>query len=381
MSPVLSVENLRVRFDTQHGAVQAVDLVSFVIEEGETLGLVGESGSGKTVTCLALMGLLERPAVVESGRALFGGRDLLHLPEKQLRALRGKELSMIFQDPMTSLNPFLTIGRQLTEVLEVHRVAKGNAARSAAARALGDVGLSSPEARLDQYPHELSGGMRQRVVIAMALLCNPKVVFADEPTTALDVTIQAQILDLLRDLQRDHGTAIVLITHDLGVIAGLADRVQVMYAGRLVEASDTERLFDLPLHPYTLGLLRSVPTLATDHTRPLTAIDGQPPDLTALPEGCAFRPRCPLAVERCAVDRPALLLPSKGTALRTREGSARRGAQPDPVNVGGRRVACHEVQRAVDEAQAFALEREGLRARLVEETRARRVPAREEVDP
>ena len=363
MGTLLDVENLRVRFDSYHGAIQAVDQVSFALEEGQTLGLVGESGSGKTVTCLALMGLLPPSAVVESGSALFGGRDLFTLPERERRRLRGHALSMIFQDPMTSLNPFLTIGEQLVEVLVAHEVARGQEARARAARALGDVGLSNPEERLAEYPHELSGGMRQRVVIAMALLCNPKVLFADEPTTALDVTIQAQILELLAKLQHEHGTAIVLITHDLGVVAGMADRVHVMYAGRMVEASDAESLFDLPLHPYTLGLLKSVPTLATPHAAPLWSIEGQPPDLAALPEGCAFRPRCPLAAARCERDRPVLAtlpLPVE-QALGRR---ARRGEAGRAIPVGGRRTACFEVERTIAASEEHRAERDARRSAL-----------------
>ena len=304
---LLTVEELCVRFETDDGTVRAVERVSFTLEEGETLGLVGESGSGKSVTCLALMGLVPRPpGVVLGTRADFRGRDLLRLSREELRRLRGDRLAMIFQDPMTSLNPLLTIGRQLTEVLEVHRGTPHREARRAAAVALGDVGIPTPEQRLDAYPHELSGGMRQRVMIAMALLCRPAVLFADEPTTALDVTVQAQILELLRALQERHGTAIVLITHDLGVVAGTADRVHVMYAGRLVEGAETRALFARPLHPYTRGLLASVPSLSGDPDARLAAIAGQPPDLSALPPGCAFAPRCPLVVERCTRAVPPL---------------------------------------------------------------------------
>ena len=307
MSPVLDVRDLSVRFDTRDGTVRAVDGVSFALEEGETLGLVGESGSGKSVTNLALLGLVPSPpGVVERGEVLFDGRDLLALPPRELRKLRGNRVSMIFQDPMTSLNPLLTVGRQLTEVLEVHRGMSRRDARKKAAAGLADVGIPAPEARLDAYPHELSGGMRQRVMIAMALLCDPKVLIADEPTTALDVTIQAQILELLQDLQAKHGTAIVMITHDLGVVAGMADRVNVMYAGRVVETAPTRDLFRAPAHPYTRALLASIPRLSSSPDEDLAAIPGAPPDLADLPPGCAFGPRCERVRDACRTAVPAL---------------------------------------------------------------------------
>jgi oligopeptide transport system ATP-binding protein len=323
--PLLSVRDLAVRFDTPYGSVRAVDGVSFDLEQGECLGLVGESGSGKSVTNLALLGLVPMPpGVIESGSVHFGGRDLLALSPEELRRIRGNRIAMIFQDPMTSLNPLLTVGRQLTEVLEQHRGLSHREARDLCARGLGDVGIPDPEARLDSWPHELSGGMRQRVMIAMALLCQPQVLIADEPTTALDVTIQAQILELLADLQERHGTAIVLITHDLGVVAGMADRVHVMYAGRLVESADTSSLFARPLHPYTEGLLASIPSFEDDSSEPLASIPGQPPDLVELPPGCAFEPRCPLSGEVC------------GTATPPLEGIA------DPRAAGPRHSACLE---------------------------------------
>ncbi len=310
---LLEVKDLRVRFETHHGTVRAVDGVSFDLEEGETLGLVGESGSGKSVTNLALMGLIPSPpGVVEAESVRFKERDLLALPPEELRKLRGNRIAMIFQDPMTSLNPLLTIGRQLTEVLELHKRVSRREARRAAVAGLDDVGIPSPERRLKQYPHELSGGMRQRVMIAMALLCKPDILIADEPTTALDVTIQAQILELMRDLQERHGTAIILVTHDLGVVAGMSNRVNVMYAGRLVESAPAAPLFARPLHPYTAGLLASVPTLDGDPEAQLFSIPGQPPDLAALGEGCAFQPRCDFAVERCATQRPTLDPPLAG---------------------------------------------------------------------
>jgi oligopeptide/dipeptide ABC transporter ATP-binding protein len=306
--PLLEVQGLSVRFDAYHGSVRAVDGVSFVLEEGETLGLVGESGSGKSVTNLALMGLVPQPpGVIEAGRVLYEGRDLLKLAPRELQALRGNEISMIFQDPMTSLNPLLTVGDQLGEVLEIHQGTSRREARRRSARALGDVGIPEPESRLDQYSHQLSGGMRQRVMIAMALLCDPRILIADEPTTALDVTIQAQILELMGELQRRRGTAIILITHDLGVVAGMSDRVHVMYAGRIVEAAAATDLFRAPAHPYTAGLLASVPRIDAAVTLALASIPGQPPDLAALPPGCAFAPRCGWRTARCEAAVPALV--------------------------------------------------------------------------
>jgi len=311
MATALDVRDLSVRFDTQHGNVQAVDHVSFSIEEGETLGLVGESGSGKSVSSLAVMGLVPSPpGVVTADAMLLGDRDLSAFTPEALRRVRGKEVAMVFQDPMTSLNPLLTVGRQLTEVLEIHEGLSQSEAFKRAAHGLGDVGIPAPEERLVSYPHELSGGMRQRVMIAMALLCNPKVLIADEPTTALDVTIQAQILELMKDLQERHGTAILLITHDLGVVAGMSDRVNVMYAGRIVETAATAPLFDAPCHPYTQGLLGSVPDLTGVAGEDLYSIPGQPPDLAELPPGCAFAPRCSRASDACLEDVPATIEPA-----------------------------------------------------------------------
>ena len=310
MATALDIRDLSVRFDTQHGNVQAVDSVSFQIEEGETLGLVGESGSGKSVTSLAIMGLVPTPpGVVTADAILLGDRDLNRLNPEALRRVRGKEVAMVFQDPMTSLNPLLTVGRQLTEVLEVHEGLSRAEAFQRAIHGLGDVGIPAPEERLAAYPHELSGGMRQRVMIAMALLCKPKVLLADEPTTALDVTIQAQILELMKDLQERHGTAILLVTHDLGVVAGMSDRVNVMYAGRIVETAATTPLFDQPCHPYTQGLLSSVPDLSSEVGQALHSIPGQPPDLAELPSGCAFHPRCPHARDECKAAIPPTLEP------------------------------------------------------------------------
>jgi len=305
--PLLDVQNLKVRFDTHQGTVRAVDDVSFHVEEGEILGLVGESGSGKSVTNLALMGLISSPpGTVSSKHILFDDTDLSTASEKQMQKLRGDRMSMIFQDPMTSLNPLLTVGRQLTEVLEVHKGMSHREALQHSAKGLADVGIPNPETRLAAYPHELSGGLRQRVMIAMALLCQPRLLIADEPTTALDVTIQAQILELMKSLQHKHGTAIILITHDLGVVAGMADRVNVMYAGKLVESARTRPLFEAPTHPYTRGLLASVPTLEGSPDEELFSIPGQPPDLADLPAGCSFRPRCSFAVDRCEAEIPPL---------------------------------------------------------------------------
>jgi oligopeptide transport system ATP-binding protein len=303
--PVLEVHDLRTHFQTDDGVVKAVDGISFTVRRGETLGIVGESGSGKSVACLSALRLVPTPpAVHPSGQVHFGGRDLLSLPERELEQLRGNRLAMIFQDPLTALNPYLSVARQLTEVLEVHQGATPAAARQAAIEMLTRVGISDAARRIDQFPHQFSGGMRQRVMIAMALLCGPELLFADEPTTALDVTIQAQILDLIRELQAAFGTAVVLITHDLGVVAGTADRVAVMYAGRIVEEGSTAEVFANPLHPYTRGLLASMPRIDTPLQERLTAIPGLPPDLGHLPSGCPFHPRCSLAADRCRREYP-----------------------------------------------------------------------------
>ena len=300
MSALLEVRGLRVHFDTDAGAFRAVDGVSFSLEPGRTLGLVGESGCGKSVTALSIMGLVPRPpGRVAGGEILFDGEDLLQCPPGRMRELRGDRLAMIFQEPMTSLNPAFTIGEQIVEALLRHRKASKSEARERAIEALRQVRIPSPERRFDDYPHRLSGGMRQRAMIAMALACRPKLLICDEPTTALDVTIQAQILELMRTLREETGTAIILITHDLGVIAELADDVAVMYAGRIVEQAPSAKLFDSPQHPYTVGLLGSIPKLHATQER-LAVIEGQVPDPLALPSGCRFRPRCPFAVEACA---------------------------------------------------------------------------------
>ena len=306
---VLSVEDLRVSFQTDDGLVQAVRGVSFDISSGETIGIVGESGSGKSVTNLAIMGLIPKPpGRIESGRAMMGGRDLLSMSESELQGVRGRKIGMIFQDPMTALNPLMTVGDQLTEVTRWHLGLTRHEATRRAAEMLGMVGISTPEQRLRQYPHQFSGGMRQRVMIAMALSCEPDLLIADEPTTALDVTIQAQILDLLSELQQRRGTSIILITHDLGVVAGVCDRVMVMYAGRVVEKATVEQLFASPMHPYTIGLLDSLPRLDRDEATSLRSIPGTPPDMAHLQGDCAFRPRCPVASKRCAIEDPPLVM-------------------------------------------------------------------------
>jgi oligopeptide/dipeptide ABC transporter ATP-binding protein len=302
---LLSVRDLEVRFATRKRTVHALNGISYELEPGDTLGIVGESGCGKSVSSLAILGILPRNGRA-SGQVLFEGRDLLTLPDGALRAIRGRELAMVFQDPMTSLNPVLTIGRQLTEVLRKHLVMSRQDAREEATRLLERVGIPAAGDRLSDFPHQFSGGMRQRVMIAMAIACRPKVLIADEPTTALDVTIQAQILELLRDLVRTEGMALVLITHDLGVVAGTCGRTAVMYGGRFVETAPTVELFAHPRHPYTLGLLKSVPRLDAAGKRRLEPIAGAPPDLSAPPAHCSFAPRCPYASERSWSELPVL---------------------------------------------------------------------------
>ena len=301
MAALLEVRNLRTTFLTAAGAVRAVNGVSWDIEEGETVALVGESGCGKSVSALSVMRLVAEPAGrIEGGEILYRGRNLLQLGEDEMRAIRGREIAMIFQEPMTSLNPVLSIGRQLTEGLEIHMRMEPAAARSRALELLAMVGIPDAARRLGQYPHHFSGGMRQRMMITMALACNPSLILADEPTTALDVTIQAQILELMRELSRRLRIAMLIITHNLGVVARYADRVNVMYAGRIIEQASAAELYANPRHPYTLGLLRSVPRLDEPRRARLEPIDGQPPDLSRLPPGCAFAPRCTFRAERCA---------------------------------------------------------------------------------
>jgi len=305
MSALLSVDDLRVRFHTETGVAHAVDGVSFELAAGELLCIVGESGCGKSVTALSIMGLLARPPAEVDGHVRFEDRDLLALPTRELADLRGDRLAMIFQEPMTSLNPAFTIGSQLAEVLIRHRGMRPEAARAAAIEMLRHVRIPAPEQRVDEFPHRLSGGMRQRVMIAMALLCQPALLIADEPTTALDVTIQAQVLELMRALRTETRTAIVLITHDLGVVAEMADRVLVMYAGQVVEEGSVAQLFSMPQHPYTVGLLGAIPSLGARRER-LAAIEGMVPAPGAQPAGCRFAPRCPFADDRCRRDAPPL---------------------------------------------------------------------------
>jgi len=305
---LLAVRDLRVEFSSSSGRVQAVNGVTFDLQPHETLGIVGESGSGKSVTSLAILRLLPKPAGrIVGGSVEFEGRDLVELDDEELRSLRGRDIAMIFQDPMTSLNPVITIGEQLVEAILAHEQMKREDAKRRAIEMLELVGIPNAGPRLRSFPHQFSGGMRQRVMIAMALALGPKLLIADEPTTALDVTIQAQILDLIRQIAKETGTAVMLITHDLGVVAGMTQRIQVMYAGRIVETATTAELFAHPRHPYTVGLLRSIPRLDEDGgARELISIEGLTPDLTRLPPGCPFAPRCAWAIERCATDDPLL---------------------------------------------------------------------------
>ena len=302
---LLEVNELKTHFRTDDGIVKAVDGVNFAVEKGKTLGIVGESGSGKSVTCLTIMGLNSRRNTITSGEALFNGEDLISMSPKRLREIRGNDIAMIFQDPMTSLNPVHTIGRQLVEAIQLHRDVTKRAARSRALELLKAVGIPRAERRVDDYPHQFSGGMRQRVMIAMALINDPDLLIADEPTTALDVTTQAQILELMNRLQREFGSAIIIITHDLGVVAETADDVVVMYAARVVERAPVDNLFNRPHMPYTWGLLGSLPRLDADMDR-LTQIAGQPPSLLNPPRGCRFHPRCPYVMSICKEQEPEL---------------------------------------------------------------------------
>jgi len=307
VAALLRIQDLRTQFSTSSGIVKAVDGVTYDVEEGETVAVVGESGCGKSVTALSIMRLVAEPAgKIVGGKIMFQDQNLLDLDIEEMRNIRGRDIAMVFQEPMTSLNPVLTIGMQLTETLLQHLDITEEAANARAEELLGLVGISDAKRRLAQYPHNLSGGMRQRVMIAMALSCEPKLIIADEPTTALDVTIQAQILELMKDLTRRLGVALIIITHNLGVVARYANRVNVMYAGRIIERGDAKEIYHNPKHPYTLGLLRSVPRLDQPRGERLIPIDGQPPDLTRLDDGCAFRPRCTFATERCAKEKPPL---------------------------------------------------------------------------
>jgi peptide/nickel transport system ATP-binding protein len=304
--PLLEVRDLKTHFRTDDGIVKAVDGVTFSVEKGQTLGIVGESGCGKSVTCLTIMGLNPKASTISSGEVLFNGEEILHAPGAKLRDIRGNRIAMIFQDPMTSLNPVYTIGKQLEEAILLHRDATKKEARSRSLELLKAVGIPRAERRIEDYPHQFSGGMRQRVMIAMALVNDPDLLIADEPTTALDVTTQAQILDLMMRLQRDFGSAIMMITHDLGVVAETADDVIVMYAAKIVEQGSAETIFKRPHHPYTWGLLGSLPRLDADVER-LVQIKGQPPSLLNPPRGCRFHPRCPYVFARCKQEDPELL--------------------------------------------------------------------------
>ena len=304
---LLEIEGLKTQFFTSAGTVRAVDGVNYNVEAGETVAVVGESGCGKSVTALSIMRLVaDPPGKIVEGEIRFNGTDLISLDEEEMRQIRGRDIGMVFQEPMTSLNPVLSVGRQLTETLETHFGMSREDADKRAIELLGLVGIAEPERRLEQYPHHFSGGMRQRVMIAMSLACDPKLIIADEPTTALDVTIQAQILELMKNLTREMGVAMIIITHNLGVVARYADRVNVMYAGKIVETGTAEEIYHNPRHPYTLALLKSVPRLDLPRGAKLDPVDGQPPDLARLDDGCPFRPRCRFAQDGCANDVPPL---------------------------------------------------------------------------
>ena len=304
-APLLEVRHLRVEFPTRRGTLLAIDDISFDIAPGEVLGVVGESGAGKSLTGAAIIGLLEPPGRIAAGEVRLEGQRIDNLPYEQMRAIRGRKIGAIFQDPLTSLNPLYTVGRQLTETIQTHLGVSGEEARARAIRLLQETGIPAAEARIDQYPHQFSGGMRQRVVIALALAAEPKLIVADEPTTALDVSIQAQIIALLKRLCREHGAAVMLVTHDMGVIAETCDRVAVMYAGRIVEVGPVHDVIHAPAHPYTAGLMGSIPSMDGERER-LLQIEGAMPRLTSIPPGCAFHPRCPQAIDRCRLERPEL---------------------------------------------------------------------------
>jgi oligopeptide/dipeptide ABC transporter ATP-binding protein len=329
---VLEVRDLRTEFRTGAGVVRAVDGVSYSVDPGETVAVVGESGSGKSVGALSILRLIpDPPGRIVGGEVLFGGRDLTKLSDAEMREVRGGEIGMVFQEPMTSLNPVLSIGRQITETIEQHRGSDRAAAQKRAVELLSLVGIAEPQRRLKQYPHQLSGGMRQRVMIAIALACDPKLIIADEPTTALDVTIQAQILELMQQLTQRLGVALIVITHNLGIVARYAHRVNVMYAGRIVESGSAAAIYHTPRHPYTMALLKSVPRLDRPRQARLDPIEGQPPDLTRLDRGCAFRPRCRFAIDACSASMPRL----------------------EPIGAPGQLAACfrgHEVSLAADQA-------------------------------
>ena len=313
MATLLEIENLKTQFFTSAGTVKAVDGISYTVDEGETVALVGESGCGKSVSALSVLRLIPwPPGKIVDGHIKFDGVDLAHLSEEEIRQIRGKDISMVFQEPMTSLNPVLTIGEQISETLITHFGISTEAAMKKALTLLEKVGISDPIRRLEQYPHHLSGGMRQRVMIAMALSCEPKLIIADEPTTALDVTIQAQILELMKNLTKDMGVSLIIITHNLGVVARYADRVNVMYAGKIIETGTAKDIYHNPKHPYTLALLNSVPRMDQPRQAKLDPVEGQPPDLTQLDDGCSFRPRCRFAIGACAKSFPDLEMIKEG---------------------------------------------------------------------
>ncbi|MEC9308512.1 MAG: ABC transporter ATP-binding protein [Chloroflexota bacterium] len=313
MPPLLEVKNLKTHFYTYEGVVKAVDGVSYDLEAGETLGLVGESGCGKSVSAMSLMRLIpEPPGKILEGEILFDGQDILKLGMDEMRSIRGAQMSMVFQEPMTSLNPVLTLEKQLGETLQLHKGMTKHEARVESIDLLTRVGIPDPERRVRQYPHQFSGGMRQRVMIAMALSCNPRIIIADEPTTALDVTIQAQILELMKGLTKEFDVAMIVITHNLGVVARYADRMNIMYAGKIIERGESSEIYRNPRHPYTVGLLKSVPRLDLPRRAKLDPIDGQPPDLIDVPDGCSFRARCRWAVDKCATVEPPLELVGSG---------------------------------------------------------------------
>lgn len=324
-APVLSVRNLQVEFETRRGTLRAIDSVSYDIAKGEVLGVVGESGAGKSVTGLAVIGLIDPPGRISGGEILLSGLRIDNLPPEEMRKVRGKRIGMIFQDPLTSLNPLYRVGDQIIETIKTHTNLTDQQARKRAIDLLAEVGIPAPEKRIDGYPHEFSGGMRQRVVIALALCAEPELIIADEPTTAPDVSVQAQIISLIKRLGRDHGTAVMLVTHDMGVIAETCDRVAVMYAGRVAEIGPVQEVIKNPLHPYAKGLMGAIPTLAGEDKR-LVQIPGAMPRLSAIPPGCSFNPRCSSAFDRCRVDRP------------------------EPLRQGTQAVACHLYDRATETA-------------------------------
>ncbi len=369
--PLLAVADLLVRFRTHDGTIYAVNGISFELARGERLGLVGESGCGKSVTNLAIIRLLPKPAGrIEGGTVSFDGQDLVKMDESDIREIRGRDIAMIFQDPMTSLNPVLTVDEQMIETIVAHRKLSKSEARARAVELLGMVGIPQPETRLKSFPHQFSGGMRQRVMIAMALALEPKLMIADEPTTALDVTIQAQVLELISRLTTETGTSLILITHDLGVVAGMTDRINVMYAGFIVETATTGDLFDAPSHPYTVGLLHSMPRVDDREGEPLIPIEGRPPDMRNAPTGCPFAPRCAWRIDACWTDNPALAPVVPGTAVvRTGQGATHLIAchnppTPDEASAGRPLRAGHVPAAApegqLDELHSYAAVADGL---------------------